>query len=340
MVVLEKPDIEDAAIAACLRDQYGLNVAQLEFLPLGADRNTAVYRAEADAASYFVKLRRGAFDELTILVPKLLGDLGIEQVIAPLATGSGQLWASLGDFKLTVAPFVTGRDAYEVDLTDQQWIGFGQVLKAIHTAIMPSAVTDHLPREAFSDQWREQVKRFMSMVATENFADPVAAELAAFLRGQRPVVAQLVERAEALAADLKTRSLPLILCHADLHAGNLLIDDSGRLYVVDWDTLILAPKERDLMFAGGGLFAGKRSPAEEETLFYRGYGAAKIDAPALVYYRFERIVADIAAYCEQILLTEGESQDRANGLRQLTSQFQPSAVIDVAFRSAERRGLL
>ena len=95
--MLEKPDIGDDDISACLRDQFGLAVAELMFLPLGADRDTAVYRAVDDAGTpCFVKLRRGAFDEMTIRVPKLLHDQGIGQVIAPIAARSGQLWAALG----------------------------------------------------------------------------------------------------------------------------------------------------------------------------------------------------------------------------------------------------
>jgi len=64
-----------------------------------------------------------------------------------------------------------------------------------------------------------------------------------------------------------------ILCHADIHAWNLLIDVNGRLYIVDWDTLIFAPKERDLMFVGAGLGGNGHSLQEEETLFYQGYGS-------------------------------------------------------------------
>ncbi len=338
--MLEKPDIDDAEITACLRDQYGLSVAQLTFLPLGADRNTAVYRAVGDDATpYFVKLRGGSFDETTILVPKLLYDQGIRQVIAPIATQDQQLWASLPDFGLTVSPFVEGRDGYQLDLTDQQWVEFGRALKAIHAAVMPPAVTDHIQRETYSDQWRGLVKRFMTLVETESFTDSIAAELAAFLRGKRTIDRANSSRGRQHSQRRSTaRSLPLILCHADLHAGNLLIADDGRLFIIDWDTLIRAPKERDLMFVGGGLFGGKWSPHDEETPFYQGYGAAEIDGEALVYYRFERIVQDIAAYCEEILLGDSGGQDRANGLRQLTSQFQPGAVIDVAFRSDELWG--
>jgi len=103
--MLEKPDLQDEKIIACLRDEYGLNVVQAAFLPLGADRNTAVYRVVTDNATpYFVKLRRGVFDETTVVVPKLLHDQGIMQIIAPLSTRSRQLWTRLGSFNLTLYP--------------------------------------------------------------------------------------------------------------------------------------------------------------------------------------------------------------------------------------------
>ena len=82
--MLEKPDLQDERIAACLQDEYGLRVVQVAFLPLGADLNTAVYRVVADDETpYFVKLRRGVFDETSVALPKFLSDQGIGQIIAP-----------------------------------------------------------------------------------------------------------------------------------------------------------------------------------------------------------------------------------------------------------------
>jgi spectinomycin phosphotransferase len=330
--MLEKPNLHDAELIACLREAYGLNIVRVAFLPLGADVNTAVYRATADdSTDYFVKLRSGAFNEMTIIVPKLLHEQGLRQVIAPLPTQSGQLWTPLRDFHVTVSPFIEGQDGYDAPLTDQHWVELGRALKALHTAPLPPAMAARLQRETYADHWRERMKRFQALADTHTFADPVAAEMAVFLRQKRDIVSALVSRAEHLANLLQAQ--PFVLCHADIHAWNVLISSNGQLYIVDWDTLILAPKERDLMFIGGGLFANRRPPSEEARLFYQGYGEAEIDLNTLAYYRFERIVQDAAEFCEQLLMTDEGGQDRANGLRQFTSQFQPGGVIEIAFKT-------
>jgi hypothetical protein len=46
--MLEKPNLADERLVACLNDEFGLLVAQVSFLPLGADRHTGVYRIVAD----------------------------------------------------------------------------------------------------------------------------------------------------------------------------------------------------------------------------------------------------------------------------------------------------
>ena len=304
------------------------------FLPLGADRNTAVYRAvAADETSYFVKLRRGVFDEIAVTLPKFLSDQGIVQILAPMTTKIGQLWANLDAFKLILYPFVDGHNGYEVDLSDRHWSDFGTALKNIHTAVVPSALVSRIQRETYSPQWRESVKTFLARVEDAVFDDPVAVKLTTFLKARRDEILDLVGRAERLALALQACSPEFVLCHSDIHAGNILIDANGALYIVDWDNPILAPKERDLMFIGGGQGFAGHTAQEEETLFYRGYGQTQIDPIALTYYRYERIIQDIAVYCEQIFLTNEGGEDREQALHYLTSNFLPNNTIEIASKS-------
>jgi spectinomycin phosphotransferase len=332
--MLEKPDLQDEKIVTCIQDEYELPVIQVAFLPLGADLNTAVYRVVADdETAYFVKLRRGVFDEIAVALPKFLGDQGIVQIIAPRATKTGQLWASLDAFKLIFYPFVEGHNGYEVDLSDRHWGELGTALKRIHTAVVPPALIRRIQQETYSPRGREIVKRFLERIEEDVFDDPVAIKLAAFLKAKRDEILDLVGRAERLALVLQARSPEFVLCHSDIHAGNILIDVSGALYIVDWDNPILAPKERDLMFIGGGQFGAGHTAQEEETLFYQGYGQTQIDPIALAYYRYERIIQDVAVYCEQIFLTNGGGKDREQSFQYLTSTFQPNNTIEIAYKS-------
>jgi spectinomycin phosphotransferase len=255
------------------------------------------------------------------------------QIIAPLLTETGQLWASLDAFKLILYPFVDGHNGYENDLSDRHWVELGTALKSIHTAGVPSALLRGIPQETYSPQWRDSVLTFMERVETDAWHDPIAVKSAAFLKTKRGEIPDLTKRAERLAQTLQARSPELVVCQSDLHAGNILIDAKGALYIVDWDHPILAPKERDLMFSGGGQFGTKRAPQEEEILFYRGYGQTQIDPRALAYYRYERIIEDIADFCEPLLLTNAGGEDREQAFQYLTSNFLRNGTLEIAYNS-------
>lgn len=333
--MLEKPDLADSAISEVISTAYGLSIAEVNFLPLGADINTAVYRVvSAEGTPYFLKLRRGDFNTVSVELPKLLRDQGVQQVIAPLATQSGDLTTPLEQFTAMLFPFVEGYSGFERALSDQHWVAFGRALKGLHSASLPAALTNRIPRETYSAQWRESLRDFQARVAAETFSEPSAAAIADLIKQNSGIVTHLIARAEQLAAVLQAESRPFIVCHADIHVGNLLVDvQTDALYIVDWDTLIQAPVDRDLMFVGGGIGSAGHTPEQEEALFYEGYGDVEVDPVALTYYRFERIVQDFVAYCEQLLLTDEGGDDRREGLRQFSGQFLPGDVVDMAYRT-------
>lgn len=331
--MLEKPDVPDDTLLACLRDHYGLHITQITFLPIGNDVDTAVYRVVADdAMSYFLKLRSGRFDATTVTIPRFLYDQGITQIVAPIETTAHHLWTRVDAFAVILFPFVTGRDGFAAPLSERQWMELGVALKAMHTAVVPRALRPSIPQETYAPSWRDLVRTFQAQVEATRFADPVAAELAAFLRAKRDAISRIVARADALGDALRVRSPAPVLCHADIHGGNVLIGADQALSIVDWDTLTFAPKERDLMFVGGGV-GGVWRDAQEEMWFYQGYGRTEIDLQALAYYRYERIVEDIAAYGEQLLLTDEGGADRAHGLRFFLDQFLPNNVVEIAYRT-------
>jgi spectinomycin phosphotransferase len=112
---------------------YGLPVVRVEFLPLGADANTAVYRLTSrEGERYFLKLRIANFDQLTVELPGWLHTQGIRQVMAPLQTKAGGLWSKLNEYTAILYPYLEGQNACDSPLSEAQWIEFGKALRAFH----------------------------------------------------------------------------------------------------------------------------------------------------------------------------------------------------------------
>jgi len=327
--MLEKPEISDELIISRLHEEYVLHVTALTFLPLGADMGTAVYRVVTDdGMAYFLKLRKG-FDEIIVTVPLFLKSQGIQEIIVPFETKSRQGWADFGEYKMILYPFVEGKNGFEMDLSDSHKRTFGAALKRIHTANLPLDLKGIIPQETYSPRWRERLKEFQRQVENTGFDDPNAAKLAKFIRSRRSVINRLIERTEELASELQTGSHEFVLCHTDIHGANILITDNDQFYIVDWDAPLLAPKERDLMFIGGGIddiWKSKR----DEAVFYEGYGKTQIDFPMMAYYRYERVIEDLAAYGEQLLLTNEGGADREEAYRRFTGNFEPGQTIEIA----------
>ena len=330
--MLTKPDISDELVISHLQKEYGLRVTSLTFLPLGADMGSAVYRVVADNGTIsFLKLRRG-FDPISVTVPLFLKSQGIQEIIAPFETKSKQGWADFGEYKMILYPFIDGKDGFDMELTDQHKRRLGTTLKAIHSTQIPAELKRRIPKETFSPQWREIVKSFQVQAEEKTFQDPNAARLAMFIKSKRNEISRLIERTEELASELQSKPLELVLCHTDIHGANMLIRTDGQLpvlYIVDWDAPLLAPKERDLMFIGGGIDNIWKNK-HDESIFYEGYGKANIDFAMLAYYRYERVIEDLAAYGEQLLLTDEGGADREEAYERFTGNFEPGQTIEIA----------
>lgn len=302
--------LEKQILIKCLRMDYGIETASVTLLPIGADIHAAVYRVETvDRSTYFVKLKQGDF---SLATTELLQRAGIQQIIPPIRTVHGKATQSIEDCTLVVYPFVTGQDGFSRSLTNEQWIGLGKALRQVHAVEVPSSIP--IRKESYSPKWRDALRSLYG-------AD------AQFMQENMPVIQQLVERAEQLGEKLQNKSPPCVLCHSDIHAGNVLLDESGALYIVDWDEPILAPKERDLMFIGGGVGNVWNNP-HEEALFYQGYGKTDVDRTILAYYRNERIVEDIAVYAHELL-----HKDNPEMLRHFLDMFEPRGVVEIALKT-------
>ncbi len=330
--MLEKPNLSDDEIIAAVEHRYALSVTGLEFLPIGNESNAWVYRVNTDYQPYFLKVKKGAMYQPSVVVPAFLKTQGIHQVVAPLPTVTGELWAMIDPFTLILYPFIDGKTGMEQGMSSSQWMAFGSILKKIHGTLLPEELLAQMQRENFllNSQWISILGQVQEKVQTAVLDDAFARELAAFWKEKHSEISSIVDRAAALGRSLQNRSLAFMLCHADIHTANVLVDKNGDLFIVDWDQPVIAPKERDLMFVA----SESGIPSTEETAFFQGYGEVEIDRLALAYYRYEWVVQEFADYGARVFLSDEvgaeTKQDAVRGFYQL---FDPGDVIDGAYKA-------
>ena len=244
---------------------------RFEFVP-GYDMHAATYVVSTDADRLFLKAHLRPVPDAPLAVPSALVEAGVPNILAPLRTLTAGLSHELGDGRsLVLYPFIPGRNAMVAGMTADQWRVFGATLRAVHDSPIRERFADRLPTETFGLAAATPVRDALDR-ARKPVGDSVAAQrLAGFLRGQTERITSMIERAEGLGRRLATRDFERVLCHADIHAANILVADDGRIRLVDWDGPMLAPRERDLLFVIGSRIARDVEP-HEEAWFFEGYG--------------------------------------------------------------------
>ena len=222
--MIEKPDITDSVLADGVRDGWGLSVEEVVFMPVGLDGAAWAYEVRIlGGGRRFLKVRTGEFTRPALALPSYLFDHGLSQVVAPI----GGVHAACG-LRLALYPFIDGPSLWSEGLTDAQWTAYGRFLGALHAAEPPCEVAGSLPMEAYASTAPYRVRALADQAA----ADPVLGPL---WRRHRERLSAWADEAERLERDASADPAPVVVCHADIHPGNLLADGGDDLRVVDWD---------------------------------------------------------------------------------------------------------
>ena len=326
--MLEKPDLADEVIFARLQSAYGCAVRALTFLPVGNDARAWSYRVETKTGEYFLKLRKGG-KPASLIVPHFLHGLGIENVVAPPRTTSGQLFAGMDDFTLALYPYLHGESAWDMSMPAEQWRAWGEIMRSIHDAAVPPQLAKDVPHEVFAVKWLDTLARVEDVLARGAYSGDVAEAVAQIWREKADEIELARSRYISLGEQLAGRSPEFVLCHADIHTANIIIDAGDKIRIVDWDETLLAPKERDLMF-----FIDDGRASETTEAFRDGYGAGPVDLLGLAYYKYDWVLQEFGDYGERVFLTADlGSQGLALALREFNRLFTAGDVVERAHRA-------
>lgn len=126
-------------------------------------------------------------------------------------------------------------------------------------------------------------------------ARPGKVELREAILPHRETILSLLIRLHELGDTSRELNPSLVLVHTDMTPNNILRTPQGDLFIVDWEGIMLAPAEHDLViFAGEGF-------ATLLTEYYRAAGKPRLHPELFAYYFHRRNLEDITGFIVSIL---------------------------------------
>ncbi|WP_419992411.1 phosphotransferase [Streptomyces boninensis] len=247
--------ISDAVIARAVATHWLPAVTEVDYLPWGFGAHH--WRVNGRGQALFVTLdqlapRHTATSlEAAYKGAAALADGGLDTVCAPLAARSGRFTIDLGAAgALSVTPWLEGSSPTAAEARRPAHVrAITTTLADLHRAVPPDGLPSWAPRvgPGFAEELRARVAQPWT-------SGPLAAKARSALAARSDAIERWTSRYLELADIAHSRRDHWVPTHGEPHSDNQVVGACG-LKLVDWESLALAPRERDyadLLAAGAG----------------------------------------------------------------------------------------
>ncbi|MFK0294942.1 phosphotransferase [Streptomyces sp. NPDC090442] len=179
---------------------------------------------------------------------------GLAVVCAPLPSRTGRFTVEVGGGALSVTPWSAGHTPTEAEAREPHHVrAVVAALATLHDAGPPSGLGDWTPvvGPAFAEELRARTARPWA-------SGPLGEAARRAIDARHDAIRRWTVRYHELAGAAVAHRDRWVPTHGEPHFANQLVDASG-LRLVDWESLLLAPRERDY---GDLLAAGAEVPHE------------------------------------------------------------------------------
>ncbi len=308
-------EIDRTALKERIRQVYGIGVDRLTFVPKGEVSYCYIVDCPNNGR-YFLKLfdnsrlARISVSRLDFYLPLTwnLHSRGLlPDVPYPIKAG-GSFTTSFGDRLLVLFNFIDGELlGCDSPLSDDILVKLAGLVGILHRSTSDMGIEfSHVEQFGipFEDDLVNGLAALERITARDNHGKQALRELLLPLRDE---IFGYLDRLKELQKLARSVGKEMVLCHTDLHGDNLIMSDSGDLYILDWEGAMLAPPEHDLFFfAWEGRFVDVFLPSYE-----REFGQVALDSDVFGFYYYRRNLEDLADWVVRILYENtSEEQNR------------------------------
>jgi hypothetical protein len=313
--MLTRPaDLSDLEVVEALRTGWLMEPAGVEYSAVGFGSHhwrvaDGVGRRWFLSIDDLVERRRltddlpsDAYDRLraALLTARALEDSGAAFVVAPVMTTDGDVVQRIRDrYVAALYPWVDGRlREFGETFTNAERDAVLRMIGVLHGST--AAISEVAQVEDFVLPQRDEIVAALDEMGTPWDTGPYGQRTRSWLAEHASRIEQLLAEHEQLADQARQRPDRMVLTHGEPHPGNL-IDAPGGWMLVDWDTALLAPPERDLWHLQG------TAPSSFDA--YISTTGRAVLPPMFDFYRLSWELDDVASFVVRFRRAHGDTAD-------------------------------
>lgn len=231
----------DLAIKNRIEQDYGLQIHNIEAAPRTFVAET--WFITTNLGKYFVKVV-----DKQLFIPEIIRGLpalnamhkaGIERINSLVHTTSGELHIMHDAILIALFNVIEAEQSYEYSEA-----ALGELIASINQ-ITPK-IDVFIPEETYEYEYKQQFESQLDGILSGQLAtDPILADMQEVLKTYQERISMQYSRFSELTKQMKELNLPKVITHGDA-GGNTLMKSPTDVYLIDWDSILLAPAERDM----------------------------------------------------------------------------------------------
>ena len=304
--------ITERDLVHALADGWGLPVETLRYAPVGGGSYHWVVTSgpgeqwfvtvdDLDDKGWLGRTRPAVFAGLRAALDAsvtLRRETGLRFVAAPVPALDGRSLRPLGDaHTVAVFPFLHGTPGeWDKPLSAADLDELLAMLAALH-AVNPAAV--RLQRREAGLSWRDDLELALRELGQPWTGGPFTESARELLAGAAGPVRRGLDALDRWAR-FPAAAANLVITHGEPHPGNIIriaadgttAPASGAIMLIDWDTVGLAPPERDLWMIA--------TEAGAELRRYTELTGRPVDSAAIELYRLRWDLDDLSCFIRDL----------------------------------------
>lgn len=249
---------------------------------------------------YFSKLiRYTKYTDRTIQSLPVLEQLyesGITDINYPIKTRSGELFVLDGETLIILFNFIDATQTFGYDNRK-----LGTLIAEIHAK--SKEISSNIPKEDFLLLYKEDFEQSFGSALNPLKTDKYIDEMHKILQGYKDEIRADWKNFANIIQKCRDISFDFVLTHGDA-PGNVLVDKEQNIYLIDWDTILLAPAERDTWFL---------AESDEFMSVYKAfYPQYEMNLLAYKFYLYNRYFEDMLGFIDEVLSDKSDEHREKN----------------------------